>query len=164
MLYFDHSVQAAVLLNNVSVSIKKLFGLVSDKNRQKKTSLTRWKLFANKIGELVPPADWCRYLFSGLFADSSLEVLQRELAWECDYKREAECAKKFRSIFVALSHHYEPRMGLCGVFIFNDVLVSSLGPCWRETSISKSLKWLMSCQAAGFWPWSWFRVSHWTAV
>lgn len=34
----------------------------------------------------------------GLFADSSLEVLQRELAWECDYKREAECAKKFRSL------------------------------------------------------------------
>lgn len=34
----------------------------------------------------------------GLFADSSLEVLQRELAWECDYKREAECAKKFRAL------------------------------------------------------------------
>uniref|UniRef100_A0A3Q3K5T0 ABC1 atypical kinase-like domain-containing protein n=1 Tax=Monopterus albus TaxID=43700 RepID=A0A3Q3K5T0_MONAL len=34
----------------------------------------------------------------GLFADSSLEVLQRELAWECDYKREAECAKRFRSL------------------------------------------------------------------
>ncbi|XP_034557292.1 atypical kinase COQ8B, mitochondrial [Notolabrus celidotus] len=34
----------------------------------------------------------------GLFADSSLEVLQRELAWECDYKREAECAKKFKSL------------------------------------------------------------------
>ncbi|XP_008290383.1 atypical kinase COQ8B, mitochondrial isoform X1 [Stegastes partitus] len=34
----------------------------------------------------------------GLFADSSLEVLQRELEWECDYKREAECAKKFRSL------------------------------------------------------------------
>ncbi|MEQ2159906.1 hypothetical protein GOODEAATRI_028015, partial [Goodea atripinnis] len=34
-------------------------------------------------------------LFTGLFADSSLEVLQKELAWECDYKREAECAKKF---------------------------------------------------------------------
>ncbi|XP_066518548.1 atypical kinase COQ8B, mitochondrial isoform X2 [Hoplias malabaricus] len=32
----------------------------------------------------------------GLFADSSLEVLQRELAWECDYKREAACAKRFR--------------------------------------------------------------------
>ncbi|CAG06439.1 unnamed protein product, partial [Tetraodon nigroviridis] len=34
----------------------------------------------------------------GLFADSSLEVLQRELAWECDYRREAECAKRFRSL------------------------------------------------------------------
>ncbi|KAM3875292.1 atypical kinase COQ8B, mitochondrial [Diretmus argenteus] len=34
----------------------------------------------------------------GLFADSSLEVLQRELAWECDYKREAECAKNFRHL------------------------------------------------------------------
>ncbi|KAK2881342.1 hypothetical protein Q8A67_018610 [Cirrhinus molitorella] len=34
----------------------------------------------------------------GLFADSSLEVLQRELAWECDYKREAECAKQFRNL------------------------------------------------------------------
>ncbi|XP_048837003.1 atypical kinase COQ8B, mitochondrial [Brienomyrus brachyistius] len=34
----------------------------------------------------------------GLFADSSLEVLQRELAWECDYKREAKCAKRFRAL------------------------------------------------------------------
>uniref|UniRef100_A0A673KZN3 Coenzyme Q8B n=1 Tax=Sinocyclocheilus rhinocerous TaxID=307959 RepID=A0A673KZN3_9TELE len=34
----------------------------------------------------------------GLFADSSLEVLQRELAWECDYKREAECAKRCRKL------------------------------------------------------------------
>lgn len=33
---------------------------------------------------------------SGLFADSSLEVLHRELSWECDYKREAKCAKRFR--------------------------------------------------------------------
>lgn len=37
-------------------------------------------------------------VFTGLFADSSLEVLQRELAWECDYKREAECAKRFRCV------------------------------------------------------------------
>ncbi|XP_062873297.1 atypical kinase COQ8B, mitochondrial [Trichomycterus rosablanca] len=34
----------------------------------------------------------------GLFADSSLEVLHRELAWECDYKREAQCAKRFRAL------------------------------------------------------------------
>ncbi|XP_017346279.1 atypical kinase COQ8B, mitochondrial [Ictalurus punctatus] len=34
----------------------------------------------------------------GLFADSSLEVLHRELAWECDYKREAKCAKRFKTL------------------------------------------------------------------
>lgn len=41
-------------------------------------------------------ADLVYSLSSGLFADSSLEVLQRELAWECNYEREAESAKKFR--------------------------------------------------------------------
>lgn len=51
---------------------------------------------------LVFPAELCTVYFStGLFADSSLEVLQRELAWECDYKREAECAKKFRWVYVS---------------------------------------------------------------
>ncbi|XP_076832837.1 atypical kinase COQ8B, mitochondrial [Brachyhypopomus gauderio] len=34
----------------------------------------------------------------GLFADSSLEVVKRELAWECDYRREAECARRFRTL------------------------------------------------------------------
>lgn len=38
-------------------------------------------------------------LSPGLFADSSLEVLQRELAWECDYQREAESAKRFRCVY-----------------------------------------------------------------
>ncbi|XP_075043131.1 atypical kinase COQ8B, mitochondrial [Mixophyes fleayi] len=31
----------------------------------------------------------------GLFPDNSVQVLQKELAWECDYLREAECSKKF---------------------------------------------------------------------
>ncbi|KAF5896870.1 aarF domain-containing protein kinase 4-like, partial [Clarias magur] len=34
----------------------------------------------------------------GLFADSSLEVLHRELSWECDYKREAKCARRFKAL------------------------------------------------------------------
>ncbi|XP_063793769.1 atypical kinase COQ8B, mitochondrial [Pseudophryne corroboree] len=34
----------------------------------------------------------------GLFADSSVQVLQKELAWECDYLREAECSKRFRQL------------------------------------------------------------------
>ncbi|XP_056394766.1 atypical kinase COQ8B, mitochondrial [Hyla sarda] len=34
----------------------------------------------------------------GLFPENSVQVLQKELAWECDYIREAKCAKTFRSL------------------------------------------------------------------
>ncbi|XP_051965425.1 atypical kinase COQ8B, mitochondrial [Xyrauchen texanus] len=50
------------------------------------------------INNLISVLKMSVMLPDGLFADSSLEVLQRELAWECDYKREAECAKRFRSM------------------------------------------------------------------
>ncbi|XP_034023767.1 atypical kinase COQ8B, mitochondrial [Thalassophryne amazonica] len=50
------------------------------------------------INNLMSLLKMAAVLPEGLFVDSSLEVLQRELVWECDYKREAECAKKFRSL------------------------------------------------------------------
>ncbi|XP_049984999.1 atypical kinase COQ8B, mitochondrial isoform X1 [Alexandromys fortis] len=34
----------------------------------------------------------------GLFAEQSLQALQQELAWECDYRREAACAQTFRKL------------------------------------------------------------------
>ncbi|XP_074133648.1 atypical kinase COQ8B, mitochondrial [Sminthopsis crassicaudata] len=34
----------------------------------------------------------------GLFAEQSLQALQRELAWECDYRREAASAHTFRQL------------------------------------------------------------------
>ncbi|XP_064359161.1 atypical kinase COQ8B, mitochondrial isoform X2 [Dromaius novaehollandiae] len=34
----------------------------------------------------------------GLFADNTLQVLQKELEWECDYHREAGCARTFRRL------------------------------------------------------------------
>uniref|UniRef100_A0A8B9GC38 Coenzyme Q8B n=1 Tax=Amazona collaria TaxID=241587 RepID=A0A8B9GC38_9PSIT len=36
--------------------------------------------------------------FPGLFPEKSLEVLQKELEWECDYQREAQCARTFRDL------------------------------------------------------------------
>ncbi|XP_061774905.1 atypical kinase COQ8B, mitochondrial [Nerophis ophidion] len=48
------------------------------------------------INNLMSVLKMSAVLPEGLFADSSLEVLQRELEWECNYEREAECAKKFR--------------------------------------------------------------------
>ena len=34
--------------------------------------------------------------FVGLYVESVMRVARKELAWECDYLREAECATKFR--------------------------------------------------------------------
>ncbi|XP_072166914.1 atypical kinase COQ8B, mitochondrial-like [Diadema setosum] len=34
----------------------------------------------------------------GLYAESAIEVAKKELAWEVDYIREAECAEKFRKL------------------------------------------------------------------
>lgn len=33
---------------------------------------------------------------TGLFPEHLIDVLRRELALECDYQREAACARKFR--------------------------------------------------------------------
>lgn len=34
--------------------------------------------------------------FLGLFPEHLIDVMRKELALECDYIREAQCAKKFR--------------------------------------------------------------------
>uniref|UniRef100_V9KJT1 Putative aarF domain-containing protein kinase 4-like protein n=1 Tax=Callorhinchus milii TaxID=7868 RepID=V9KJT1_CALMI len=34
----------------------------------------------------------------GLFPESSIDTLRRELQWECDYLREARCARRFREL------------------------------------------------------------------
>lgn len=44
---------------------------------------------------------------SGLFPEHLIEVMSRELALECDYQREADCARKFQyvhTIAFNLSH------------------------------------------------------------
>ncbi|XP_038623170.1 atypical kinase COQ8B, mitochondrial isoform X2 [Tachyglossus aculeatus] len=46
----------------------------------------------------------------GLFADQSLRVLQRELAWECDYLREAACARNFRQLLAGDPFFHVPEV------------------------------------------------------
>ncbi|XP_053577757.1 atypical kinase COQ8B, mitochondrial isoform X2 [Bombina bombina] len=46
----------------------------------------------------------------GLFADSSVQILQKELAWECDYIREAQCGKKFRQLLKDDPFFYVPEV------------------------------------------------------
>ena len=42
----------------------------------------------------------------GLFMDQTVGVLRKELAWECDYKREAASAKQFRFVIFILAVLY----------------------------------------------------------
>lgn len=38
----------------------------------------------------------------GMFIDNLVEVAKRELAWEVDYEREAECTRKYRAYVAPL--------------------------------------------------------------
>ncbi|XP_041035026.1 atypical kinase COQ8B, mitochondrial [Carcharodon carcharias] len=46
----------------------------------------------------------------GLFAESGIVVLKRELEWECDYTREAACAKRFRELLKDDPFFYVPEV------------------------------------------------------
>ncbi|XP_011156489.1 atypical kinase COQ8B, mitochondrial isoform X2 [Solenopsis invicta] len=44
----------------------------------------------------------------GMFIDNVVEVAKRELAWEVDYIREAECTKKYRELVMPYPDYYVP--------------------------------------------------------
>ncbi|VEN36153.1 unnamed protein product, partial [Callosobruchus maculatus] len=44
----------------------------------------------------------------GMFLDNLMVVAKRELAWEVDYVREAECTKKFKNILQPYKEYYVP--------------------------------------------------------
>ncbi|XP_078462275.1 atypical kinase COQ8B, mitochondrial-like isoform X1 [Lampetra planeri] len=51
-----------------------------------------------------------KLLPEGLFAESVVEVLGRELAWECDYEREAACTRRFRTLLLEEEALFVPRV------------------------------------------------------
>lgn len=44
----------------------------------------------------------------GMFIDNVVEVAKRELAWEVDYIREAECTRKYKELIVSYPDYYVP--------------------------------------------------------
>lgn len=46
----------------------------------------------------------------GMFLDNLINVAKRELAWEVDYIREAECTRKFRKLLEPYPDYYVPRV------------------------------------------------------
>ncbi|XP_069690164.1 atypical kinase COQ8B, mitochondrial isoform X2 [Periplaneta americana] len=45
-----------------------------------------------------------------LFIDNLVEVAKRELAWEVDYEREADCTKKFQKLLAPYPDYYVPKV------------------------------------------------------
>ena len=48
--------------------------------------------------------------FAGLFLDSVIEVAKKELRWECDYVREAECTRRFKELTKPYPELYVPEI------------------------------------------------------
>lgn len=64
----------------------------------------------------------------GMFVENLVTVAKRELAWEVDYKREAECTKKFRQLLEPYPEYYVPQVidDLCGNQIFTSELLDGV--------------------------------------
>jgi len=49
-------------------------------------------------------------IFSGVFIDKVIDVAKKELSWEVDYIREAECAKRFKKVLAPYPEYYVPEV------------------------------------------------------
>uniref|UniRef100_A0A1B6HZJ3 ABC1 atypical kinase-like domain-containing protein n=3 Tax=Homalodisca liturata TaxID=320908 RepID=A0A1B6HZJ3_9HEMI len=64
----------------------------------------------------------------GMFIDNVVEVAKRELSWEVDYVREAECTKIFQSLLKDYQDYYIPRIidNLCTPQILTTELIEGV--------------------------------------
>lgn len=44
----------------------------------------------------------------GMFIDNIVQVAKKELSWEVDYLREAECTKKFKQLLAPYPEYFVP--------------------------------------------------------
>ncbi|KAF6211823.1 hypothetical protein GE061_012338 [Apolygus lucorum] len=61
----------------------------------------------------------------GMFIDKLVEVAKKELSWEVDYLREAECTRQFKKLLEPFPDYYVPRVmdDLCTKEIFTSELI-----------------------------------------
>ncbi|KAM3931876.1 atypical kinase COQ8A, mitochondrial isoform 1-T2 [Leptodactylus fuscus] len=78
------------------------------------------------VTNLMTVLNMSNALPEGLFPEHLIEVLSRELALECDYKREAACAKKFKELLNDHPFFYVPAVvdELCSEHVLTTELVT----------------------------------------
>uniref|UniRef100_A0A0A9WTR4 Chaperone activity of bc1 complex-like, mitochondrial n=1 Tax=Lygus hesperus TaxID=30085 RepID=A0A0A9WTR4_LYGHE len=62
---------------------------------------------------------------AGMFIDKLVEVAKKELSWEVDYLREAECTRQFKKLLEPFPDYYVPRVmdDLCTKQVFTSELI-----------------------------------------
>uniref|UniRef100_A0A8V0Z4A1 Atypical kinase COQ8A, mitochondrial n=1 Tax=Gallus gallus TaxID=9031 RepID=A0A8V0Z4A1_CHICK len=93
------------------------------------------------VNNLMTVLSMSNILPEGLFPEHLIEVLSRELALECDYQREAACAKKFQELLKDHPFFYVPRVvdELCSKHVLTTELVSGF-PLDQAVGLSQEIR------------------------
>ncbi|XP_067420942.1 atypical kinase COQ8A, mitochondrial [Emydura macquarii macquarii] len=93
------------------------------------------------VNNLMTVLSMSNVLPEGLFPEHMIEVLSRELAMECDYKREAACAKKFKELLKDHPFFYVPDLvdELCSQHVLTTDLVSGF-PLDQAEGLSQEIR------------------------
>ncbi|KAM4694005.1 atypical kinase COQ8A, mitochondrial isoform 2-T2 [Discoglossus pictus] len=93
------------------------------------------------VNNLLTVLNMSNALPEGLFPEHLIEVLSRELALECDYKREAACAKKFKELLKDHPFFYVPAVvdELCSEHVLTTELVSGF-PLDQAEALSDDIR------------------------
>ncbi|XP_047498789.1 atypical kinase COQ8A, mitochondrial-like [Penaeus chinensis] len=80
------------------------------------------------INNLIGTLKIANILPEGLYVDSVIEVAKKELNWECDYIREAECTTRFRELVKPYPEYYVPEVisQLCTKQVFSSELIDGV--------------------------------------
>ncbi|XP_020837791.1 LOW QUALITY PROTEIN: atypical kinase COQ8A, mitochondrial [Phascolarctos cinereus] len=93
------------------------------------------------VNNLMTVLGMSNILPEGLFPEHLIDVLRRELALECDYKREAACAKKFKELLKDHPFFYVPEVidELCSPHVLTTELVSGF-PLDQAEGLSQEIR------------------------
>ncbi|KAG0728574.1 Atypical kinase COQ8A, mitochondrial [Chionoecetes opilio] len=99
------------------------------------------------INNLVSSLKVANILPEGLFVDSVIEVAKKELRWECDYVREAECTRRFKELVKPYPEMYVPEIipELCTSQVFATELIAGI-PVDKCTEIDQESRNYISQQ------------------
>ncbi|KAI5937710.1 Atypical kinase COQ8A, mitochondrial [Manis javanica] len=93
------------------------------------------------VNNLMAVLNMSNMLPEGLFPEHLIDVLRRELALECDYQREATCARKFRELLKDHPFFYVPEIvdELCSPHVLTTELVSGF-PLDQAEGLSQEIR------------------------